>query len=116
MYIWHAERDVSGLCCPLELRSILADSFKQTDEDLLRYLRGKPCLKSPGDCTQMIGMVVSWSTLACTFPRGIYVCTAAGHEDEEERTSGATATVVLARTDKLVVANVGDSRAVLSRR
>ena len=37
-------------------------------------------------------------------------------QDEEERLSGATATVVLARSDKLVVANVGDSRAVLSRR
>ncbi len=40
----------------------------------------------------------------------------AAGQDEEERLSGATATVVLARRDKIVVANVGDSRAVLSRR
>ena len=33
----------------------------------------------------------------------------------EEVESGATATVVLARKDKVVIANVGDSRAVLSR-
>ena len=33
----------------------------------------------------------------------------------EEAQSGSTATVVLARNDKIVVANVGDSRAVLSR-
>ena len=37
-------------------------------------------------------------------------------QDEAEKLSGATATVVLARSDKIVVANVGDSRAVLSRR
>ena len=43
MHVWIAERDVTGLCCPLELRSILADSFKQTDEDLLQYLRSKSC-------------------------------------------------------------------------
>lgn len=33
----------------------------------------------------------------------------------EEQTSGSTATIVLARNDKVVVANVGDSRAVLCR-
>ncbi|KAK9867824.1 hypothetical protein WJX84_007226 [Apatococcus fuscideae] len=37
------------------------------------------------------------------------------HTDGEEVESGATATVVLARKDKVVIANVGDSRAVLSR-
>ena len=36
--------------------------------------------------------------------------------DKEDRISGSTATVALVRRDKIVVANVGDSRAVLSRR
>ena len=36
-------------------------------------------------------------------------------QEGEERQAGSTATVVLARRDKLVVANVGDSRAVLCR-
>ena len=37
-------------------------------------------------------------------------------ESEEEQACGTTATVMLVRKDKVVVANVGDSRAVLSRR
>ncbi len=36
--------------------------------------------------------------------------------DKEDRIAGSTATVALVRRDKIVVANVGDSRAVLSRR
>jgi len=36
-------------------------------------------------------------------------------ENEEEQSCGTTATVMLVRHDKIVVANVGDSRAVLSR-
>lgn len=58
---WHAERDVSGLCCPVELRAVLADSFKQTDEKLLQFLRSTPrrlntregmagCASSPARC------------------------------------------------------------------
>ena len=39
----------------------------------------------------------------------------AGSAPEEEKNAGATATIALARRDKIVVANVGDSRAVLSR-
>ena len=35
--------------------------------------------------------------------------------DEEAAAAGATATVVLVRSDRVVVANVGDSRAVLCR-
>lgn len=38
-----------------------------------------------------------------------------GLEDEEERMAGSTATVALVRKDKIIVANVGDSRAVLCR-
>ena len=34
---------------------------------------------------------------------------------KEDQISGATATVVLIRRDRIFVANVGDSRAVLSR-
>ena len=37
------------------------------------------------------------------------------HAPEEERTSGCTATCCLVRRDMVVVANVGDSRAVLCR-
>ncbi|DBA83228.1 TPA: hypothetical protein ACH3X2_006741 [Trebouxia sp. C0005] len=36
-------------------------------------------------------------------------------ENEEEQSCGTTATVMLVRQDKIVVANIGDSRAVLSR-
>lgn len=36
-------------------------------------------------------------------------------ESEEEQSCGTTATVMLVRQDKIVVANIGDSRAVLSR-
>ncbi len=36
-------------------------------------------------------------------------------EDEDERIAGSTATVALIRQDKIIVANVGDSRAVLCR-
>lgn len=38
-----------------------------------------------------------------------------GLEDEDDRIAGSTATVALVRSDKIIVANVGDSRAVLSR-
>ncbi len=44
-----------------------------------------------------------------------FVHIGADNTEGEERESGSTATVVLARKDKLVIANVGDSRAVLSR-
>ena len=42
-------------------------------------------------------------------------CLGIGHPEEEERQSGSTATMLLARRDRIVVANVGDSRAVLCR-
>ena len=44
-----------------------------------------------------------------------WLCADDSGEDEEEQACGTTATVVLVRKDKIVVANVGDSRAVLSR-
>ncbi|KAK9825401.1 hypothetical protein WJX81_000526 [Elliptochloris bilobata] len=72
------ERDVTGLCCPVELSTVLSASFERTDKDLLLHLEN-------------------------------------GVEGEESN-SGATATVALVRRDKIVVANVGDSRAVVSRR
>lgn len=36
-------------------------------------------------------------------------------EDEDDRIAGSTATVAMVRGDKIIVANVGDSRAVLCR-
>ena len=42
--------------------------------------------------------------------------TPAGSAPEDEKNAGATATIALVRRDKLVIANVGDSRAVLSRK
>ena len=35
-----AETDGSGLCCPLELRPVLADAFRRTDAELLSWLEG----------------------------------------------------------------------------
>ncbi|KAK9823944.1 hypothetical protein WJX72_006570 [[Myrmecia] bisecta] len=72
------DADVSGLCCPVELRSVLSKSFLDTDKELLQWLRD--------------------------------------NTDGEEQLSGSTATVVAVRKDKIVVANVGDSRATLSRK
>ena len=48
-------------------------------------------------------------------PRLVTRVCAEGIEGEESN-SGATATVALVRRDKIVVANVGDSRAVVCRR
>lgn len=67
----------TGLCCPLGVRDLLAESFEKADRELLGILKEL--------------------------------------EDEDDRIAGATATVVLLRRDKIIVANVGDSRAVLSR-
>ncbi len=55
----------------------------------------------------LIARIGTWS------PSTTYWC--ADTQNGEEQTSGSTATIVLARNDKVVVANVGDSRAVLSR-
>ncbi|CAL5225273.1 g8068 [Coccomyxa viridis] len=72
------ERETGGICCPVELSSLLADSFRETDQKLLSWLQSS----APDD----------------------------------EKNAGATATIALVRRDKLVIANVGDSRAVLSRK
>ena len=45
-------------------------------------------------------------------PNGLWI---ADTQEGDEQTSGSTATIVLARNDKVVVANVGDSKAVLCR-
>lgn len=42
-------------------------------------------------------------------------CRCAGQQVKEDQLAGCTATVLLVRQDKLAVANVGDSRAILSR-
>ena len=36
-----AERDTSGLCCPVELSGLLTASFKRTDRELLEWLQGE---------------------------------------------------------------------------
>ncbi len=35
-----AERDITGLCCPVELSSVLRTSFERTDKELLAHLEG----------------------------------------------------------------------------
>ena len=35
-----AERDPSGLCCPVELNGVLSDSFLAMDKEILRWLAG----------------------------------------------------------------------------
>lgn len=67
-----------GLCCPIELQSAVAESFREADENLLKWLS--------------------------TSVKG------------DNARSGCTATTLLVRPDVALVANVGDSRAVLSRR
>lgn len=69
------ERD-EGLCCPLELHTVLTDCYRHADQQLLAWLE-----KLTSD----------------------------------ESYSGCTATTALVRSDRIIVANVGDSRAVLSR-
>ena len=131
-----AERDISGLCCPVELSGVLTASFKRTDLALLEWLQGvragvacsggsaalyhalcqvsMSCLRRTS--TGLMKYTL-WHTvdIADGSPAWHGVLWRTGQEEEEKR-AGATATVVLARRDKLVVANVGDSRAVLSRR
>jgi len=67
-----------GLCCPIELHSAVAESFREADDNLLKWLS--------------------------TSVKG------------DNARSGCTATTLLVRPDVALVANVGDSRAVLSRR
>jgi protein phosphatase 1A len=66
----------AGLYCPLELNTVLTDSFQHADAELLTWLQGL---------------------------------------EGDRAGSGCTATTVLVREDRLIVANVGDSRAVLAR-
>ena len=47
---------------------------------------------------------------------GVRIAMPAGSAPDDEKNAGATATIALVRRDKLVIANVGDSRAVLSRK
>ena len=53
--------------------------------------------------------------LSVLSPQPTGVLTDDSGESEEEQACGTTATVMLVRKDKVVVANIGDSRAVLSR-
>ena len=38
---WRPERESGGICCPVELRSLLTDSFRETDEKLLSWLQSE---------------------------------------------------------------------------
>lgn len=35
-----AERDTTGLCCPVKLSGVLSASFERTDKELLAHLEG----------------------------------------------------------------------------
>lgn len=112
---------MSGLCCPVELSAVLADSFRQTDKELLQWLESKPSTLDLGSFQTVKGRCFCHSGDDFGYPVGVCMpkrlsSYSAGNAEGEEKNSGATATVALARRDKIVVANVGDSRAVLSRR
>lgn len=121
-----AEREAGGLCCPVELSGLLKSAFAKMDEELLKWLKGA-CSHStqtlPATKRDPRAYLLSSSLNRANLP---FCCIqgskdllpkqcAADTQDGEEQTSGSTATIVLARNDKVVVANVGDSRAVLSR-
>lgn len=82
----------SGLCCPMELSPPLTKSFHAADRQLLERLKS----------------VFHFKFMEMEPSLGIGGVRA--------MKSGSTATVALVRPNKIIVANVGDSRCVLCRK
>ena len=105
----------AGLCSPVGLRDLLAQSFNNADQLLLEELKGgRLHLMAPSWHVPVHCLMMRRHAALSTRGHGRAAC-ATGLDDEDERLAGSTATVALVRRDKIIVANVGDSRAVLCR-
>jgi len=108
-----SERE-EGLCCPLELHTVLTECYRRADEALLAWLSCKlpaasislhlPAIKFEPSSNHAFIQAYFWLLRR--------PCAA---QPEDEAGSGCTATTALVRSDRIIVANVGDSRAVLCR-
>ena len=59
-----AERDTTGLCCPVKLSGVLSASFERTDKELLAHLEG--ATSHAGACLQgLVYRVCGHTLLAC---------------------------------------------------
>ena len=62
---WRPERESGGICCPVELRSLLTDSFRETDEKLLSWLQSEhsqPLLAREKDVQLCKMILILWDS------------------------------------------------------